>query len=338
MNITYLLGAGASANQIPIVKDFISEISKFKSQLSERFKLNEEFFDNANQQTTITVFDAKKKLLEDYDWLISEARNFSTIDTFAKKLYITGDKENYLKLKFLISYFLSAIQSTSKNDYRYDNLFAALIGIKNRKATLPENLSIISWNYDLQTEISISKFLNKKIEVNLLESLQNSSALQNINEAKFNLIKLNGTAGFYQENQNRIFDFDINNFANSDINTKKELSKYLTRTNQENETLLSFSWDNEAYIDSARKTASNVLMKSEFLVIIGYSFPVFNRDIDRELLSKFNQNGKIFIQDKTNSKNIAEVVSEMSNISDKRLKIIESVEEFFIPLFYTPKY
>ena len=338
MNITYLLGAGASANEIPVVNGFIPALKTFKNELSQNLTIDDDYFDNSTQQTTLTVSQAKEKLISDYEWLISEAKKFSTIDTFARKLYITGEIENYSKLKFLLSYFLSAIQSPHKNDKRYDNLFAALIGIKERKAYLPGNFSIISWNYDLQTEISISKFLNKKLNSNFLESVQNTSILQNISENKFNLIKLNGTAGFYEENYLRTFDFDISDFLASQKNTKTELNKYLRRSRQTDGTLLSFSWDKEPFIDNGRKIAANILKQSQFLVIIGYSFPVFNREIDKELLLQFNKKGKIFIQDKENSKKIMETVAEMSNLQESNIKIIESIDEFYIPLSYSPEY
>lgn len=338
MNITYLLGAGASANEIPVVNAFGSELEKFKNKLIENFQINDNYFDSSNQQINITVYQAKEKLIKDYEWLIEESKKFSTIDTFAKKLCITGETESYSKLKFLLSYFLTAIQSPQKNDKRYDNLFAALIGIKDRKAYLPGNISIISWNYDLQTEISIAKFLNKKLDRDFLEHVQNSSALESISQEKFNLVKLNGTAGFYNESNKRIFDFEISNFLESQKNTKQELNKYLKRISKSNETLLSFSWDKELFLDNGRIIASNLIKESNFLVIIGYSFPVFNREIDKELLKQIPVNSKIYIQDKLNSIKIMETVGEMSNLSEKNIKIIESVDEFYIPLNYTPEY
>lgn len=338
MNITYLLGAGASANEIPVVNSFVSELEKFKNKLIEKFRITDNYFDSSNQQVNVTVTQAKEKLIKDYEWLIQESKKFSTIDTFAKKLYITGETESYSKLKFLLSYFLTAIQSPEKNDKRYDNLFAALIGIKDRKAYLPGNISIISWNYDLQTEISISKFFNKNLDTNFLEQVQNSSALQSISEEKFNLIKLNGTAGFYNESNNRIFDFEISNFLGSEKNTKQELNKYLKRISNSNETLLSFSWDKESFLDNGRIIASNLIKESDFLVIIGYSFPVFNREIDKEIFSNIPHRCKIYIQDKQNSQKIMEIVAEMTNSNERNIKIIESIDEFYIPLNYSPEY
>ncbi|BDA80239.1 hypothetical protein LPTSP3_g31690 [Leptospira kobayashii] len=337
MNVTYLLGAGASANRIPVVKEFNKNIEKFKSRIEFEFNTENLRFNDSDRQITISPTQAKERLIKDYEWLINESANFSTIDTFAKKLALTGDR-NYKKLKYLLSFFLTAVQSTKQNDYRYDNLFAALLGIKNGKVEVPKNLSIVTWNYDLQTEIAASKFLQRQLDQAFFEYLQSSAALCNIDNSKFQLIKLNGTAGFYGNIQNRVFDLGIAENSSNGVNTSKELLNYLSRIDTNIETYLSFSWDKETFIDNSRKLALETFSKSRFLIIIGYSFPVFNREVDRQLLKNFSKDGTIYIQDKYNSINIMHTVSELSGLKDDQVKIIESNDEFYIPLEYSPEY
>jgi hypothetical protein len=59
---------------------------------------------------------------------------------------------------------------------------------------------------------------------------------------------------------------------------------------------LSFAWENERFISSIRESALQKIKDTTHLVIVGYSFPTFNRKIDKEILSKMPDLKKVFIQ------------------------------------------
>lgn len=66
--------------------------------------------------------------------------------------------------------------------------------------------------------------------------------------------------------------------------------------------LISFAWENlnEDYSFKENEVLSNALSvaeKTEILVIIGYSFPIFNREIDRKII-EIMKIQKVYIQDK----------------------------------------
>ena len=87
MNVTYLFGAGASALTLPVVKDFPVRLEEYsKELLAFRFKVNR-FPDGSYCQSSAE--DARDKILKDLEWLVKECKNHSSIDTFAKKLFLT---------------------------------------------------------------------------------------------------------------------------------------------------------------------------------------------------------------------------------------------------------
>ena len=100
-NITYLIGAGASANALPVVGDMKNRMKAFLNFL--------EYYEDANQ-----IFDGlttkKDEIIKSFDEILSESFKHATPDTYAKKLFLKDSIEsnkNLEKLKFFLSlYFL----------------------------------------------------------------------------------------------------------------------------------------------------------------------------------------------------------------------------------------
>src|SRR5882757_121929 len=121
--VTYLLGAGASAEAIPIVEKFTKGLSAIKNLLEEYLEenLNPAAF-SLLPQTIQQKNPVLKKIIGEFDWLLKEADYHQTIDTLAKKFYLINSPElNRLK-KVLIVFFLIR-QGLSRPDKRYDSFF-----------------------------------------------------------------------------------------------------------------------------------------------------------------------------------------------------------------------
>lgn len=102
--IVYLLGAGASANAIPVVKSMNLRIKmlrgifeRINNKLNERstYKIRDCEFDNRNFSN----------LLNGIRKIVDQINEHYSIDTYAKKLYLTGD-EDYNKLKHFINLYI----------------------------------------------------------------------------------------------------------------------------------------------------------------------------------------------------------------------------------------
>jgi hypothetical protein len=174
--ITYLLGAGASANSIPVVPDMywrIGEISDFLKKKMPTSDIREQAWTAFEERREIM-----RELTSDFSWLLEEGRHSPSLDTLAKQYYLSGDhNENYERLKkCLIEYFtieqfmhissnVSNKYSFEKNvwDKRYDSFVASIGYLSDDKVKLNSNIKILSWNYDLQLELSLKRLTKKSI-------------------------------------------------------------------------------------------------------------------------------------------------------------------------------
>lgn len=108
-------------------------------------------------------------------------------------------------------------------------------------------------------------------------------------------------------------------------------SKLDSRTNK-----ISFSWEkmNDQYLTRI----ADCVADARVLVIIGYSFPFFNREVDRQLFERMPMLEKIYIQDPsatTVKMSILPVLSKAQtavNHLDKNIVLLESdPKQFFMP-------
>lgn len=305
MKITYLFGAGASKCCLPLVNEIPEGMEKIITLLEkEEYQLSDtETFEEIKLEKTKQ--EVQKVLIEDLKWLVRETRNHASIDTFAKKLFFKGkEREKELdKLQAAFSVYLTIEQIIEKPNKRYDSFFASILRGDFGYYRFPENLRILSWNYDSQFEISFSEYTGN----NSLSS--NRSSLNVVskyspktpNNSKFALLKLNGSTNMYQENRFDFYYIDecltslsshglnliIKNFAA--IRFRKEELKLLSG--------LSFAW--ERYKTQEHEIvfyAQNETKDTEVLVVIGYSFPYFNREIDREIIGSMDSLKKVYFQ------------------------------------------
>lgn len=72
----------------------------------------------------------------------------------------------------------------------------------------------------------------------------------------------------------------------------------------ENDVLLSFAWEDETndtkkiFLEKRMPIAKAIAEKTDILVVIGYSFPFFNRKIDDEIFKAMKQRlFKIYLRD-----------------------------------------
>jgi hypothetical protein len=369
--VTYLIGAGASANALPVVNGMNERLWVFYYYTFQR---------NVQVRNFGPEFD---KNINIENLLINIEQHYS-IDTYAKKLIIRENKNEYLFLKnFLTSYFLfeqtnknktklnesidkyihehkrkieSKIYRTGKTmksyaerlfdkmniriDYRYDSFFATLLQKEDDILKLPNNINIISWNYDIQFELAYQNFINKietdNVKRNLNIKLNYYDGANKIDKSIASIYKINGEASY--TNKELIF--------NSDFNTLIDKIKSEFENNDSNKTNLHYSWENkDFYPNNLSFNLGTIMSQSEIIVIIGYSFPTFNREIDRKLFYEFNKvcakksSGKveaifkkIYIQDTPeNAPKIKERLKAIGNNLYDVAEIYPEVVQFLIP-------
>jgi hypothetical protein len=347
MSTTFLIGAGASFHCLPVV----SKIPERYSLFVERYRevMEAKYGSKYLLVNTDIDIDPDDSHADQYDlyktlkYFETEIHNHLSIDTYAKKLYLSGEKEQLRYYKFCLSLFFTFEQVLVGPDSRYDAFFASVLG--SRIDDFPEGLKILSWNYDFQFEIAYASYLGvpsiEQIGAGLpVVTASNVGRLENL-ASKFHIIKLNSST--------EVWDTDKEGteyFLNSrDYRLRRKffiddmkLTGLLFNSYKENRdsTTLSFAWE---YQDS--KGTQTVIDHAAFstkdtktLVVIGYSFPLVNRLIDKMIVDNMDRLEKIYIQDPLAAQLIEKVSHFCVHREDGRsvtLIPITDTSQFFLP-------
>lgn len=381
-NITFLLGAGASYNSLPVVQGMDKRMELFVSYL---------VFNQAKFSKKINNYE---KLLDTIKSIIKNAKPHASIDTYAKKLFLRNneiDAQNLLSLKWLLScyfvfeqgpinqkkefiarYFNTTIKDNiihpnsetnliiEKNkllnnlaievDNRYDVFLATLLQkTSNGSLELPEEVNIISWNYDYQLELAFMGYL---INPNYMQSNIGLKTYPNTNPKSISypkFIKLNGTASYFErlsvdinktaKNQNNMIHIrdenDSHITSNRLLDLLSDYSEFLNYPKSKFPIIpyINFAWekDTNKISESAFEYAKEIMKKTDTVVVIGYSFPNFNRLIDKEIFrAGVNSIKHIYYQ----SPDADKLLGRFDHVYPYKVKPtpIKEVDQFYIPL------
>lgn len=389
--ITYLLGAGASANTIPIVADMyerMQEIYRHFYAIMDKYNKEDSYsISGFNQDLYHCLGTLSTIIYDDLAWLIKEAGSYYTIDTLAKKFYLTGDDKSLTRLKkCLITYFtleqIIFIPSTKQKEYHFvksptDKRYSSFIAAITRKRypiaggnsdglaaeslgfELSKDIKILSWNYDVQFELSVKSMLTGTIIEHIKSEFQifpNKGSLIEVNNAiadlnRFAMVKLNGDAvwnrkaatgkeniptifdGLDPANQSeeRLIDF-LRAYAITCIDKKSDVTNPIPVMS------FNFAWESDnnfrdKYQGHSKnlETAEQIAEDTEILVVIGYSFPIFNREIDNRLFKKMKKLKKVYVQDieperiQSTMQNAFEVLQKEEYVTKEGRRLASSV-------------
>ena len=370
--VTYLLGAGASANAIPVVNNMNKRMEEVRDYLKRNYLYDNQAKLNSFPQSIRDNIDFILFFIEELNWLIKESGKHQTIDTLAKKYYLTSSNLlNRLKSALIIYFtieqvlFINDIGNEKnykgfikKRELRYDSFFAALLD-KNDKGELVVNpdVKILTWNYDQQIELALKTYVNINIEKikQKYHIYPNNKSLENMDPDfdfnKFGVFKLNGNGIWFTPmivngNEPRYSVFNsVNSENNNSYLFELILEEYrLLMADKEpknrNKELQYFN-----YYEHQEK-ALQIAQSTEYLVIIGYSFPVFNREMDLRLLKSMTSLKKIYIQDPNADEikstletgfNVFEDYRQRKYITESNMDVIlpvqtrTSIDQFLIP-------
>lgn len=369
--ITYLLGAGASYNACPILDkqaEMMIKIAEF--ELEKIFKeldpvkyaygVSLKFTSEDNSKIPT---DNKSQILWHIGYFGKKALEYNTIDTYAKKLHLNRETDELKKLKMCVSVFFDLWENFHEERYshfsndvnlplekktipsifpkyqRIDNRYKSLFSIllernNNNEIKLNNDFKFISWNYDLQLEETFKLFIKNGnfIKNEELNELFRFKEIQK-NKIDNDVFHLNGHRGFYNvksgDTENRFTNFE--EYWKNNENLYSALSKGETHFNN----YIKYAWEHKLE-DGFFKKISKVLNETEVLVIVGYSFPAFNRKIDQFLFSKLKQQKikKIIYQDPNSNKEIIKNLFTAPSAYEKIIEIIndsKSLNQFYLP-------
>ena len=181
-------------------------------------------------------------MIVDLEWLAVKANseNNTTIDAYAKQLYLQRAGDEYKKLGAALSlYFVLEQIKPECLDCRYCDFWTNLITLDDRiesiNTTFPKYLLLLSWNYDTQLEKAYHRVLNKHFQFFRVKNRQHSWS----NEYPL-LIKLNGSADFLSESHGNALSMLYN------WNTQKTVEQVVNAYHGAKDySILSFAWEPE---------------------------------------------------------------------------------------------
>lgn len=337
VNVTYLFGAGASCEALPMVRDMKERIEKFLVEFSkEEYKLS--IYESFDTKKSISAKSGvQEKFIENLILLKNECERHTSIDTYAKKLAIRNDKASLNNLKATLSLYLMFEQCINGYDKRYDTFYASVLNPGS--FAFPPNIKIISWNYDYQFEKSFSEYFMSFRHDAIISQLNVISKFSRNNRTetnKFCICKLNGTANIIEDQSNfRQYEYTPSLKTEFNINIiEHALMNYevALREGTDYRPGLSFAWeDDNSDNDNIISKTKAATYESVVLVVIGYSFPYFNRTIDRQIIKNMVKLNKVYFQSPQANSLIERFGSIMENFPKEKLIPIADTEQFYFP-------
>ncbi len=314
----YLTGAGASCNALPMTINF-------SQGLLDCYHAYQQFKDDLkSQKPTISTESLKyeAEFIRCLGWLIDEAKQHASIDTYAKKLIMRRDKQKLHELKATLSAFFVLEQARKKVDHRYDSFFASVIKYDAfGRVEWPKNLKVLTWNYDMQ------------IEKAFFEYHPNEDFVVQYIALSDNVLRLNGVAGtLIPGHIGPSYTCVLKPYSVDTALTVLDMfGKHLEDPSQYQPDI-NFAWEqSEIYIDRKMKPIAS---SANILIVIGYSFPFFNRETDRRILNEMKALEKIYIQVPKESHGAIKdrLMTLRKDLPEPSL--IEDVDRFYIPYEY----
>lgn len=354
------MGAGASANSLPVSNQYI-----------ERFEILKDFIlrhRNANQCPNSPKLD---EIFSDFDWIIQQIKGSdSSVDSLAKSFFDKNDRVDINKIKKILTFFFIIEQLRNPLDKRY---LPFLVKIwPGPRSQLPcDKIRIINWNYDCQVEMSLGRlanYTNQFESTNLKRQCLPSSLYLHEDSIQtdfyascardsFTLCHLNGICYCYKHDvyKSKITQASMVSFPFPELfdpfesppalmnELNKQIDNYCDLMNRAgNFPGIEFAWETPEINRTPHtirtkvvEKAIEVTNKTEILVIIGYSFPRENLEIDRDVISSMGSLKKIFIQDKSPlqvKKRIADLYQENFRVKSINFEIVDNVSDFIAPI------
>ncbi len=333
--VVYLLGAGASFGTrengvgspiltgLPIISEIGGELESIASLLASIPLIDKE------------LEECKQNLIKDFQDLKDQCAGI-TIDSYARELWFQKDMRGFSRVELLLTIFFIFEQIIHKPDSRYKSF---LLKVAQRDKVydaleLSPEIGILSWNYDNQIELAYRQFfgdnysyIRERLGIYDVKDYEQKQRSQKY----CNIIKLNGTANFTQEE-----DW----LRSSDNNTLDETILKMVLKNYDEckqtwacygKLRLNFAWDDRWSEDMRTNKIPKLVHDTHALVVIGYTFPDYNRDIDRIILDNMPNLRNIYIQD-PNAEYVKQSILLMASQRHLKIELLQNrLEQFLLP-------
>ena len=368
--VVYLMGAGASYGKrekdsngkdipgsiiegLPTVDEMALRLEKVKNLFEQHVFDESDILINEETHVSKSCHSCQRTIVKDFQWLIDNSKKHATIDTFAKKLFLTGQNEEYIKLKRLLSVYFKVEQLTTPPDSRYDSFLANILQPNSKgQLRISEDISILTWNYDSQFELAYLEYLSEglykedidfpaDLGIDIHSNLSNFvNPISHQDNGERQIFKLNGSAAFHTEYS--MAHYYLKHHGHLDDSMIRAILGIYTvpyyKNGEAKLSMLNFAWDTEDEYETKTKYKARIesaICDAISLIVIGYRFPFFNRELDSFLFSKMKSLKHIYIQDPHAGEIKESVLTVLqrinSNLSVDKIVPKTNVEQFFLP-------
>lgn len=340
--LTYILGAGASYESIPLVKNFPRRFMFFVDSMQKL----------TTHQDVAQIDKDNVKKLHNYSFeFYKEIASHQSFDTFFKKLYHTEEifRINLFK-KVLNIYFLwenvtiekgnssgnvhnpeqeGDFIKQSRVDKRYDALIAGLLKPQKGNPQSYCKVNFITWNYDLNLLMSLKNYFSPNSTIGeFINSINQKDGIWKLGD-DFTVINMNGF--FYRNELNSLRNLEnvkINEMIFSIISEDYFNDTFI----DDDSNLIKFAWESD---NTQADIAREKINKSENIVVIGYTFPLYNRFVDLKIIptkSLYPSEIGIHIQDIDAKKRVESFIDNFKmRLKANEIYSIEDCNYFYIP-------
>ena len=340
---------------MPIVNNYSDKICEFLIYLQ-----NHEIYEDRKKEID--------QICDDFNWLIKRIK--TTIDSLAKSFYASKEIEHLNKVKKLLAFYFNVEQVRFPIDQRYLRFFNRIW--LNKKSHLINNrIRFINWNYDFQVEMALAMLaeysnnfhstdLQRQCLPSTLPLYEDSiqpNYYNNFAVNQFSLCHLNGACYCHKYDDrivrhvqatmaplpfNLIFNpFEIKNKSINEI-LLAQIFNYSDLLNRKgHSTAIEFAWETPVNDRPPNNIKNKVFDKAieatketEFLVVIGYSFPADNLDFDKTIISKMIKLKKIYFQDMDPGKVQNKFIKIFPELERSQFVLAKAIDDFVIPSEY----
>lgn len=353
--VVYLLGAGASVNALPVVRDMPDA---FRSQ---------DVWLRHFMGAKLDV-GASTRYFKYLNELAKKSHSYGTVDTYARALLLKRDLKGVNELKLHLAMFFLLEQAIENKNWLRDThiippppipyqrqqridtrYFGWLALLLDNKGVMCPRVNVLSWNYDLQLEHALAQYWDARD----LQDVHNradcgiypSPTGPNDKPQKLPfLTHLNGVAGHLQRPREQgVCLYRQLNGTDPQGYINWLFARYAEYDKKE-ETMLwgmqdsfNFAWEPKDVSATAQEIARDALATADIFVVIGYSFPSFNRTVDGPLLKAFIDGTtgrpprRIHIQSPSLTEESFRHMFSLVRSSTFEVKVDSYTDQFYIP-------
>lgn len=334
--VTYLLGAGASFPEFPLAidkKDNDGRVlleglpTKLENCADQILPLVPQFNSDNGKEEFI------KDTAQSFKQLAKASREFNTVDTLAKYYYLKDSKQ-FIKLKETLSLFFLFEQLYFK---KFNKKYLVFLTTLMQSLSFPKNIKILTWNYDYQIGIAAAKFKDEDFTASgrghvinrpLFDYFPTIGSWKQIKDRNdYTLVHLNGIAGFYDQ------QYTENPYGSHIYKNYKEdqIIDLIRRILPSSLSYLNLAWEKTAESNEGTEIAKEIISGTEILVVIGYSFPFFNRTVDKQIFEVLKNNHSLKIYYQNPSLDGSFLKKQFNLPTTISIEHIKEVNQFYVP-------